>query len=511
MKAYLKNSVNLILVLLLALTGCQDEEEFNAPPEINGSTTRSSLEDIDLDTSVGPTIRGWAIADAGLQQVRIIAVRGDQQEDIFNETSFPDFNGTRYEYSVHPDYASDYTQIRVVVTDRQGRSEELAYDVVVRGGTAGPIMESFTTETLEANVRPTVNIRPNVSGTIRTHLDLKSVTYTRMMGEAEEEMQVITDFGNNSNRYNVAFTPDYEVGMTALKITAMDSRGNTSERIIPTIVIDAAPAPEVTFDQESVSADLLAEPNVTPEVSGTASSIEGINSVSFYRIIGGQDQQIGESVTMFDDPEVYSFTLQPEYEFGMTGIKVTVEDAAGQTVSEVLPVSVVAEDPFLVTYSNIAIFAQGQRSNMPTAFSFIDGSTYVFDQEPATDADIAASIHFIAGQPSNDIASFDIFSPHESWLDNNYYQAVAWPQRNTTLLRILDEGELDFATATSADINALPLGSTTGRARAIQDTASKTVLFETAQGNRGLIFFVGSDGALNKQAQMTFNIKYVND
>src|SRR5690606_7239662 len=123
-----------------------------------------------------------------------------------------------------------------------------------------------------------------------------------------------------------------------------------------------------------------------------------------------------------------------------------------------IPVTVNADDPNLQVYNNVEIWGAGVRFDNPTAFSFSDGVVYQYDQQPVNDVNIAKSIYFIATATSNGDALYDVMSPVESWLGNNYYKGVEWAYNNSTKLRLLDIGELDFESATSIDIAALSIG-----------------------------------------------------
>jgi hypothetical protein len=505
----------LTLAPLLFLAGCQDEELVDDSPAIVLSTSQQLLNDLDLDKTTGPNVRGWATAPAGLKRVSVVVEKASGDEEILEVTSFTEENseknGTAYNFNVYPVYTPDFRAIRIAVVDQQDRRAEEILSVEAKGGETGPAL-SLPAGPIDANIRPSVDIRPTIEGTASTHWRLKYLSIIEVRNGQEQEVERITEFDEEEEtRYAIVYDPAYDLELEALKIVAVDNRDNRTEHVIQTNVIDASPAPTVEFEQESVEADLTADPQVTPEVSGTvASEFEGLAEVRFYLVYSDRDEEIESEAQSFgEDVHEHEFAFTPEYALDVRGIKVVATDHAGQVTSQTLPVSVIAEDPDLLTYQNIDLWATGERSNQPTAFSVTDGNAYIYDQEPAKNEAIARSVHFIAAAPSGDNASYDVFAPSAGWLDNNYFKEVVWPHRNATLLRELEEGELDFEKANSIAIKALPIGETTDRVRAIQDSPSRTILFETEDGNRGLIYFVGSDEALSKKDKMTFHIKYV--
>ncbi len=510
-KVYTKHLLLLLLPFLL-LIGCEEEETWrNDPPKVAFSVADEDLLGIDLDKGVGPRIQGTVQSDAGLEEVVLEIITTSGREVVETVTTFDEITARVFVIDFLPEYTPEVVGFRVLATDVEGRSAGGALTISAIGGAEGPVI-SLPSGTVNANIRESVNERPAIEGTVSSHWGLQSINYFAVYeGDVEEDAGEITDFGETPNTYSVNVTPEYRLGMTGFKVIAVDMRGNASEYTVPITVIDAGRAPITAFNQESVEANLKTSPSIEPEVSGTIISEEGLVSVSYYLVKADGDEQFGETVTTFTNPNEFDFTLQPPYAFGVTGIKVVAEDAVGQEVSEVLPVTVIANDPALAVYSNINLWATGARSSQPSAFSVATGETYVYDQEPVTDEGIASSVHFIAVAPDGSAASYDVMAPTVSWLDNNYFKDVVWPVRNATQMRLLEEGEINFEEATSAEINALELGETTDRVRAIQDSDSKTILFETEGGNRGLIYYVGSDEALSKNDKMTFSVKYVKE
>lgn len=520
-----KYSKYLLLLLILPLVlfvGCSDDEVGGADeaPSIILTTPRATVGNINLNSGTGPNIQGWAVAPAGLATVNITATMGSGSKVLLNVDSFTaensERNGTAFEFDVYPEYTADFKSIAITVTDTKGRSTNLTpYEVGATGGEAGPSYESFPTR-LDANIRPEVNILPTVTGTVKSHWGLASVTLAEVYGEEEVQVGEVKDFGETPNAYVVNKTPDYEKGyaegMTAFKITAVDGRGHTSTKVIPVTVIDAPDKPNVEFDQEEIEADLKVSPEVKPSISGIILSIGGLKSVAFYIDAPGGDALHIPEITTFDDEHEYSFDFDDiPYALGVKGFKVVAEDHDGQITEEVLSIKVIADDPDLIVYNNVEIWGAGVRFDEPTAFSFSDGNVYLYDQQPVSNEGIAKSIYFIATATGNGDPVYDVMSPKEGWLDNNYYKGVEWAYNNDTQLRLLDVGELDFESATSLDIAALPLGTTSTRVRKINES-SNTVLFQSEEGVKGIIYLVSTeeDPGKHKNDKMTFNIKVLN-
>lgn len=516
------------------LTGCQDDEVVNDPPNIILSTTRASLAEIDLDAATGPTIRGWAVAESGLEQVRIVAETSGGTEELLNETSFTEenseLNGTRYNFAVLPEYTPEFRAIVITISDVQGRSEEIRLDVVAEGGESGPAFSGFPAS-VRANIRETVNVRPAVQGTVGSHFGLTSVRYLAVYGDTEEEIEAISDFGDTPTAHEVDFVPDYDEGfqrgMTAIKIEGTDDRGYQNEVTIPVTILDADPAPVVSFDEESVEADLTASPEETPEVSGTVESeYGGLAEVRFYLIYGGEDVEIEEEAVEFDvaddEDSMVEFSFTPQYTLGVSGIKVVATDDNGQTTTETLPVNVIADDPDLQASMNVIVNAQADRNDegVVTAFS-ADGQTYTLAE--GLDAGVSENIDFITADSGGD-NGMDLFSPsHDSWLPGNYFKKDAtgdmtWPVLNETrMVHLEDRDETFFNNATSIDIRGLSVGEDAktriefGPDDQGNHLTNQVILFENSRGQKGLLLFKESDNAAGKSDQFTFDIKVINE
>lgn len=505
----------------LLMTGCE-EDEVLADPSITFSTSRASLEAINLDENTGPYINGWAVAPAGLASVVITVDRTGGAEEVLNITEFNDDNserdGTAYRFYVLPEYTPDFQRVTAVVTDKKNKTAEVMWEVSATGGTAGPKLEGFPADPIEANVRPSVDIRPRIIGQVSSHWGLASVSLVQVYAASESELQVVTDFGETPNQYTVDVLPDYDEGyaqgMTGFKVHAVDNRGNESELVIPVSVIDASSAPRIEFDATSLEADLLATPQVTPAATGSVSSLEGLASVSFFVVRSTGDVQFGETVTSFTDVTEYIFNVDPPYSLGVTGLKVVSVDLAGQTSQSVLPVTVIDEDPDLSTYTGVVLNGTADRHDpgVHTCFSTRDGIPYtLFD--PFNDAGIAATVDFIVADSGGD-NELDIFSPAgNDWLDNNYFKDelpgdTEWPVLNETQMRQLNPGEIDFASATSMDIAGLDLGADP-EFRVEPLFVGDLVLFVTSEGKKGIISYVSTNDDPGKADVFTFDIKVI--
>lgn len=513
MKKLYKLCAILLILNAFMMTGCNDDEETwrDNPPKIAFAVKAQDVQDIDLNETVGPKIKGTVQSDAGLVSVVVEETSTSSSRKIIEVTDFDEVTSKIFVIDILPEYTAEITGLKVTAKDSKGREATESLEFSAVGGLVGPKM-TLPTEVISANVRPSVNIRPAITGTIASHWGLESVTLFMLHAGGAEQAGQITDFGADSTSYPLNYIPDYdkglEINMTGLRILAIDNRGNESSDTVEVSIIDAPPAPEVIFDEESVYADLKVTPSVEPKVTGAITAEEEITAVSYYLIMGNTEEQIGTTETSFPDPHNYDFEIQPTYKFGVSAIKVTVKDAVGQTTNKSIPVTVNADDPNLQVYNNVEIWGAGVRFDNPTAFSFSDGVVYQYDQQPVNDVNIAKSIYFIATATSNGDALYDVMSPVEGWLGNNYYKGVEWAYNNSTQLRLLDIGELDFESATSIDIAALSIGDGGTRARKINE-GSRAVLFESEEGVKGVIYLVSTeeDPGSHKNDKMTFNIK----
>lgn len=511
----------LLSIPLVLFMGCEEDDEpkLEGDPKITISTTRSSLAEIDLDKGTGPNIRGWAVAPEGLASVTITVDKTSGSEEILNVTSFDDENsergGVAYNFNVLPHYTPEFTGITVTAIDVKNKMDTVVWKVKAEGGTAGPKMTGITEGPIEANVRPSVDIRPKIEGSISSHWGLKSVTFVQVYEGSEEVLVQITDFGDTPNQHTVDIVPDYDKGyaqgMTAFRIEAVDNRDNMSSDTIAVNVIDAAPAPRIHFDFESLEADLTSNPQIEPTVTGSITSTEGLASVNYFLVRSTGDVAFGDEITTFEDPNEFNFSVDPEYSLGVTGFKVVAVDALGQSASAMVSIKVIADDPDLSVYRNVVLHGTADRHDdgIHTAFSTRDG-TPVTLFEAFNDPDLAATVDFIVADSGGN-NELDIFSPDgNSWLDGNYFKDevsndTRWAVLNETRMRQLDPGEIDFESATSIDIEALDLGDWELRVDPL--FPGDLVLFVTNQGKKGIISYVSTNDDPGKADIFTFDIK----
>src|SRR5690606_32169780 len=135
--------------------------------------------------------------------VNITAATGSGNKVLLNVNSFnaqnSEKNGTAFEFDVYPEYTADFQSITITVTDTKGRSTDLTpYEVGATGGEGGPSYEGFA-GSLAANIRPEVNILPAVTGTVRSHWGLASVSLLAVYDEEEELVSEVQDFGETPN------------------------------------------------------------------------------------------------------------------------------------------------------------------------------------------------------------------------------------------------------------------------------------------------------------------------
>src|SRR5690606_15567300 len=101
---------------------------------------------------------------------------------------------------------------------------------------------------------PEVNILPAVTGTVRSHWGLASVSLLAVYDEEEELVSEVQDFGETPNAYAVNTTPDYVKGftdgMTAFKIVAVDGSGFSSSLSIPVTIIEEPEKPRIEVDEK---------------------------------------------------------------------------------------------------------------------------------------------------------------------------------------------------------------------------------------------------------------------
>lgn len=525
----MKNVSAKLLMLIIApfvlLTGCgEDDDLSNGEPSIVMSTSRSALEEVDLDEQTGPNIVGWAVAPSGLTNVSIVSNTTNGDEVLLDLSTFDEANsekgGTAYQFNVLPAYTSGFTGITATVTDASNKTAQVVWEVSATGGLEGPKYQGFPTEAVEANVRDVVNIRPIITGSVSSHWGLKSVTMVQVYADGEEVFKEVTDFGETPTQYTVEEEPDYDTGyergMTGFRIEAVDNRDNESELVIPVSVIDASSAPAIEFTDSSVEADFTADPQVTPTITGTISSLEGIQTVTFFIVRASGDIQVGDPVTTFANINDYFFEVDPPYELGVTGFKVEAVDLANQTSTATLEVNVIADDPDLLTYTGVMLHGTADRHDpeVHTAFSTRDGQGYSLI-DGLDNAEVSSTVDFVVADSGGD-NKLDIFSPDKDqegdWLYGNYYEDEVpgdhvWPETNETRFRVMAPGEIDFETATSIDIDGLTLGTDWSDIRVELEAPGGMVFFVTSEDKKGIIFWKDSDFDLGKADIFTLDIK----
>lgn len=166
----------------------------------------------------------------------------------------------------------------------------------------------------------------------------------------------------------------------------------------------------------------------------------------------------------------------------------------------------------IVESTDVVVSAQGNRNDegVVTAFA-ADGTVYTL----AEGVTVGEEIDFITADSGGD-NELDLFSPsYDDWLPGNYFedsedQPVTWSYENTTAMRLIEEGEIDFATATAEEIMALEItGDPVYRMRLLPEQIGSVVFFITEEGEKGLLHYKASDLAEGKVDQFTFDIKVV--
>lgn len=355
---------------------------------------------------------------------------------------------------------------------------------------------------LEEDFQPldfnTISSPPVITGTVQSDAGLRQVTIELLKGGETEVLENVSTFDEVSSKiYVFNITPEYTAEVTGLRVSGVDVQDRPVERTLDITVIEKTP--ELVFSP----LDGLVGTKIT--VTGFNFVEEDIESV----MIG---DMIIEDFTVAENGTFISFTVPEGAQSGL--IKVTLVD--GEPMVSTKQFMVIQEPKEIVSHTDVVVNAQGNRNDegIVTAFS-AEGETFTLAQ--GADEAISEKIDFITADSGGD-DMLDLFSPsHESWLPGNYFEdaddnPVIWPVLNQTkLVHLEDQDATFFENITNEELMALQIGAEFETRIALSTPgAGAIILFETAEGQKGLIHFKEHDpnAAEGSKADIfTFDIK----
>jgi hypothetical protein len=336
---------------------------------------------------------------------------------------------------------------------------------------------------------------PAITGTVQSDAGLKEVTMELLKTSGNEVIQQITSFSNvDSKLYIFDFTPAYTPEVTGLRIVAVDTQNRSVEKTIsisvneevPLLTFSPADGPVGTQVTANVTVHTLAEGDI-------ASLMLGEMEITDFTLAAN-----GRTIT---------FTVP---EGAVTGA-LTLTPVNAEPVVSAAPFTVTEKPKEIVAHTNVKVNAQGNRNDegVVTAFS-AEGKTFTIAE--GMDAAVSKDIDFIVADSGGD-DKLDLFSPAgNSWLDNNYYKDLSWPVKSETkMLHLADKDLAYFENITAEELNALSVGPDfERRIQATESGVGYVILFETADGKKGLVYVKAHDpntAAGSKADIFTFDIK----
>ncbi|MBW3545913.1 MAG: hypothetical protein KY428_10010, partial [Bacteroidetes bacterium] len=288
-----------------------------------------------------------------------------------------------------------------------------------------------------------------------------------------EVVEHVTNFDHvDSKLYIINFLPAYTPEITGVRVVAVDVQNRSVEKSMPISVEEEMPT--LTFSPMDGPVGTEVTVNVTAfnfNESGIASLMLGDLEITDYTVA-----ETGTSL---------SFVVPEGAETG----KLTVNPTAGDAIVSAGSFTVTLAPKQIVTYSDIIVNAQGNRNDegVKTNFS-AEGNTFTLAD--GMDETVSSQIDIIVAD-SGGSDELDLFSPsHTGWLENNYFKDMLWPVRNETrLLLLADKDQAYFNNITAEELNALSVGTDHKLRYDIPNGGvGSVVLFETADGKKGLIY-----------------------
>lgn len=314
---------------------------------------------------------------------------------------------------------------------------------------------------------------PAIKGTVQSDAGLQEVTIELLKSTGNEVVEHVTNFDHvDSKLYIINFLPAYTPEITGVRVVAVDVQNRSVEKSMPISVEEEMPA--LTFSPMDGPVGTEVTVNVTAfnfNEGGITSLMLGDLEITDYTVA-----ETGASLT---------FVVPEGAETG----KLTVIPTAGDAIVSAGSYTVTLAPKQIVTYSDIIVNAQGNRNNegVKTNFS-AEGNTFTLAD--GMDETISSQIDIIVAD-SGGSDELDLFSPsHTGWLENNYFKELLWPVRNETrLLLLADKDQTYFNNITAEELNALSVGTDHKLRYDIPNGGvGSVVLFETADGKKGLIY-----------------------
>lgn len=354
----------------------------------------------------------------------------------------------------------------------------------------------------EADFQPVdfnvVKAPPAITGTVQSDAGLREVTIELLKGSETEVILNQTSFDEVTSKiFAFNITPAYSAEVTGMRVSGVDVQDRTVEKTLTMSVVEKIP--ELVFSP-------------LDGLMGTSITLTGFNFAEQEIASVMIGDMVVEDFTVAEDGSFITFTLPEGAETGV----ITVSPVEGEDMVSKNQFTVIEEPKVIVSHSDVIVNAQGNRNDagVVTAFS-TEGEKFTLSE--GTDEATSKKIDFITADSGGD-DKLDLFSPsHESWLPGNYFEdaddkAVIWPVLNQTKMVLLEDKDAAFfENITNEELMALIVGSEFETRIALDVAgAGAIILFETAEGQKGLLHYKAHDpnAAEGSKADIfTFDIK----
>ncbi len=472
---------NRILILLawcfaaVSLAACSDDDIDPASAEPTVAYPYDTLV-ADLNMVDNLPLVAVVKSGAGLRSVAL-SIRTAEGGEVPVTTVTEFFNPKSYSLSESINYKADYVAAVVTAEDLLGRRAEATLPIEIVDVVEPPQIvfepENWAYDETEGGEVP------NTCITVTTTAMLQSVEITRVkttgqtlftsVSFSDEDPQTSWTF-DESIRYD-----EFDRGM---KVKAVDNYGQVRISTL-TVTYKTVPPPTAVFAADVIVADRDEEKAVEIAIESQA----GVAKVELYRLEGAEETFVSTKEYSGDKTLAYAETMT--FTDATSGVKAVVTDRVGRstTVSTRALVNLILVDDILVGTGVLADGAEGANRLL----SLGDQRTYSVQEcfdDPALQSHADVKVYYMNGNAQ----SVRIYSMENADGKNAEYKNEAGDKNigafsplNATRFKQVD---LDFATATAADIAAIdPASIQSSNIKGKEELIGGTFAFKTAAGS----------------------------
>ena len=474
-----KHSILLLLAGLFAavsLAACSDDDGID--PASAEPVVAYPYDTLVADLNMVDNLPLVAVvkAEAGLRSVAL-SIRTAEDETIPVSTVSEFFNAKSYSLSESINYKSDYVAAVVSAEDLLGRRAEATLPIEIVDVVEPPVIlfepESWLYDETEGGEVPDTHI------TVTTTAMLQSVEITRVKTTGQT---LFTSVSFSDEDPQTSWTFDeairYDEFDRGMKVKAVDNYGQVRISTM-TVSYKTVPPPAAAFASEMIVADRDEEKAVEITIESQA----GVAKVELYRLEGAVETLVSTKEYGGDKTLAYAETMT--FTDATSGVKAVVVDRVGRstTVSTRALVNLILVEDIAVGTAVLADGAEGAYRLL----SLGDQRTYSVQEcfdDPALQAHADVKVYYMNGNAQ----SVRIYSMENADSKNAEYKNDAGDKNigafspiNATRFKQVD---LDFATATAADIAAIdPASIQSSNIKGKEELIGQTLAFKTAAGS----------------------------